>query len=88
MAYKSNMDVVQKIAQRIHAMAEQARDEGVPLEDFCGGVTIAIDQILNDNRGQRTARQIDALRIAIGIHLAGQHGGDLGVFRGNDKRLH
>lgn len=88
MAYKPDAEAIEQIAKEVRALAEKAGGIGICLEDFCGGVAIALSDVVEANVPKNNPRYADALRVAVGSRFAGDHGGDLGVFRGNDKRLH
>lgn len=88
MAYKPDAEAIEQIAEEVRALARKAGHRGICLEDFCGGVAIALSNVLEANVPTDNPRYADALRVAVGAKFAGDHGGDLGVFRGNNKRLH
>lgn len=88
MAYKPDAEAIERIAGEVRALAEKAGRRGICLEDFCGGVAIALNSVLEANVPKGNPRYADALRLAIGAKFTGGHGGDLGVFRGNNKRFH
>lgn len=88
MAYKPDPKAIQQIAEEVRALAEKAGQRGVSLEDFCGGVAIALRDVVDANVPKNNPRYADVLRVAVEAKLAGDHVGDLGVGRGNNKRLH
>lgn len=88
MTYVPNTAHIDMIAETVESLAKASKARGVALEDFCGGIARAVGAILNEDVAKADPVYAEVLRTAINTGLFGEHGGDLGVFRGNHKRLH
>lgn len=88
MTYVANAGHIDMTAEAVEGLARKAKERGVALEDFCGGIVKAIGKILNEDVARKDPAYAEALRAAIGMRLFGEHGNDLGEFRGNHKRFH
>lgn len=88
MAYVPNTGHIDMTAEAVEGLAREAKEQGVALEDFLGGIAKVVGKILKEDVARKDPAYAEALRAAISMRLFDEHGGDLGEFRGNHKRLH